>query len=85
MGKKDDGSIGNITSSPDNDFKNTIPEGKGDIIGIDVASTGKFILTVHSDVHLVIWDLKGKVLATLNTNQVRLHNSVLDHPLLIVQ
>ena len=27
LGKKDDGSIGNITSSPDNDFKNTIPEG----------------------------------------------------------
>ena len=100
LGKKDDGSIGNITSSPDNDFKNTIPEGmllfwtawfykimfwpcigiiiywlftagKGDIIGIDVASTGKFILTVHSDVHLLLWDLKGRVLATINTNQVQ--------------
>ena len=46
--------------------------GKGDIIGVDVATTGKFILTVHSDVHLLLWDLKGKVLATINTNQVRL-------------
>ena len=27
LGKKDDGSIGNITSSPDNDFKNSTPEG----------------------------------------------------------
>ena len=44
--------------------------GKGDIINVDVASTGKFILTVHSDVHLILWDLKGKVLATINTNQV---------------
>lgn len=70
LGKKDDGSIGNITSTPDNDFKNDIPEGKADIIGVDVASTGKFILTVHSDVHLLLWDLKGRVLATINTNQM---------------
>jgi len=70
LGKKDDGSIGNIVSSPDNDFKNSTPEGKGDIIGVDVASTGKFILTVHSDVHLLLWDLKGRVLATINTNQM---------------
>jgi len=70
LGKKDDGSIGNITSSPDNDFKNNLPEGKADIIAVDVASTGKFILTVHSDVHLLLWDLKGKILATINTNQM---------------
>lgn len=70
LGKKDDGSIGNITSNPGNDFKNTAPEGKADIINVDVASTGKFILTVHSDVHLILWDLKGKVLATINTNQM---------------
>ena len=44
--------------------------GKADIIAVDVASTGKFILTVHSDVHLLLWDLKGKILATINTNQV---------------
>ena len=50
--------------------------GKGDIIGIDVASTGKFILTVHSDVHLLLWDLKGKVLATINTNQVSWRRAV---------
>ena len=44
--------------------------GKADIIAVDVASTGRFILTVHSDVHLLLWDLKGKILATINTNQV---------------
>jgi len=70
LGKKDDGSLGNVTSSLENDFKNASPEGKGDIISIDVASTGKFILTVHNDVHLILWDLKGKVITTLNTNQM---------------
>jgi hypothetical protein len=31
LGKKDDGSLGNVTSSLENDFKNASPEGKADM------------------------------------------------------
>jgi len=70
LGRKDDGSLGNVSANPDNDFKTKQTEGKGDIIAMDVSSTGKFILTVHNDIHLLLWDLKGNVIATINTNQM---------------
>ncbi|XP_063002692.1 transducin beta-like protein 2 [Elgaria multicarinata webbii] len=43
---------------------------KGPVINIGVADTGKFIMTASSDTTILIWDMKGEVLATINTNQM---------------
>ncbi|XP_063812227.1 transducin beta-like protein 2 isoform X1 [Pseudophryne corroboree] len=44
---------------------------KATIINIGIAETGKFIMTASSDTSILIWDLKGEVLASINTNQVK--------------
>lgn len=33
-------------------------------------SSGKFIMTASSDTTILIWNLKGQVLSTINTNQM---------------
>ncbi|XP_072284988.1 transducin beta-like protein 2 [Pyxicephalus adspersus] len=43
---------------------------KASIINIGMAETGKFIMTASDDTSILIWDLKGEVLAAINTNQV---------------
>lgn len=33
-------------------------------------STGKFIMSASTDTTILVWDLKGEVLASINTNQI---------------
>ncbi|NXA09846.1 TBL2 protein, partial [Sapayoa aenigma] len=65
MTKKDDGSF-TFTASP-GDFPK---KHKAPVINIGIAETGKFIMTASSDTTILIWSLKGEVLATINTNQM---------------
>ncbi|GFR97148.1 transducin beta-like protein 2 [Elysia marginata] len=66
LGKKDDGSH-NVTISGALDFPS---KHKLDIIGVGISSSGKWIMTCSSDTTILIWDLKGEVLATIDTHQV---------------
>lgn len=62
VGKKTDGVLGNfeiILKFP------TVH--KADIINIGIACNGHFIMSCSSDTSIVIWDLKGQVLATIDT------------------
>ncbi|XP_069800880.1 transducin beta-like protein 2 [Dendropsophus ebraccatus] len=43
---------------------------KATVINIGIADTGKFIMSASNDTTILIWNLKGDVLATINTNQV---------------
>lgn len=65
IGKKDDGSPGNITGALD------FPQvHKAVIINIGVASTGKFIMTCACDTTMIVWSIKGEVLSEINTNNM---------------
>ena len=33
-------------------------------------ASGKFIMTALSDTSMLIWDLRGQVMSTINTNQM---------------
>ncbi|XP_016132620.1 transducin beta-like protein 2 [Sinocyclocheilus grahami] len=65
MIKKDDGTFSFKAASEDFPQKH-----KGVAINIGIAETGKFIMSASVDTTIVIWDLKGDVLATINTNQM---------------
>ncbi|NXK86359.1 TBL2 protein, partial [Formicarius rufipectus] len=65
MTKKDDGSFTFTSSSEDFPKKHKAP-----VINIGIAETGKFIMTASSDTTILIWSLKGEVLASINTNQM---------------
>uniref|UniRef100_A0A8D0GX07 Transducin beta like 2 n=1 Tax=Sphenodon punctatus TaxID=8508 RepID=A0A8D0GX07_SPHPU len=65
MTKKDDGSFA-FNATPEEFLK----KHKAPIINIGFAETGKFIMSASSDTTILIWDLKGEVLATINTNQM---------------
>ncbi|KAG8541065.1 hypothetical protein GDO81_029764 [Engystomops pustulosus] len=43
---------------------------KASIINIGMAETGKFIMSASNDTTILIWNRKGDVIATINTNQV---------------
>jgi len=64
--KKDDGSHNHsITAAV------TFPKKHDrDIIGVGISSSGKFIMTCSGDTTIMIWDLKGDVLATIDTHQM---------------
>ncbi|XP_053562295.1 transducin beta-like protein 2 [Bombina bombina] len=64
MTKKEDGFT--FTAAPE-DFPK---RHKAPIINIGIAETGKFIMTASSDTTVLVWDLKGEVLASINTNQM---------------
>lgn len=64
MTKKDDSFI---FSAAHDDFPK---RHKASIINIGIAETGKFIMTASDDTSILIWDMKGEVLASINTNQV---------------
>ncbi|KAG8450406.1 hypothetical protein GDO86_002894 [Hymenochirus boettgeri] len=64
MCKKDDGFTFSAASE---DFPK---RHKAPIINIGIAETGKFIMTASSDTSILVWDLKGEVLASINTNQM---------------
>ncbi|XP_066506503.1 transducin beta-like protein 2 [Hoplias malabaricus] len=65
MVKKEDGTF-NFKAAPE-DFPQ---RHKGIVINIGIAATGKFIMTASVDTTILIWDLKGEVLASINTNQM---------------
>lgn len=65
MTKKEDGSFTYLAASEEFPTRHKAP-----VINIGVADTGKFIMTASSDTTILIWDLKGEVLATINTNQM---------------
>ncbi|KAK7907051.1 hypothetical protein WMY93_015663 [Mugilogobius chulae] len=65
MVKKEDGTLTFKASAED--FP---PKHKASIINIGIAETGKFIMSASADTTIHIWDLRGEILATLNTNQV---------------
>ncbi|XP_006859758.1 PREDICTED: transducin beta-like protein 2 isoform X2 [Chrysochloris asiatica] len=65
MTKREDGGY-TFTATPE-DFPK---KHKAPIINIAIADTGKFIMTASSDTTLLIWNLRGRVLSTINTNQM---------------
>ncbi|XP_030041667.1 transducin beta-like protein 2 [Microcaecilia unicolor] len=65
MIKKEDGSF-TFSAAPE-DFPR---RHKAPIINIGIAETGKFIMTASSDTSILIWDLKGEALGSINTNQM---------------
>ncbi|KAJ8266561.1 hypothetical protein GJAV_G00131900 [Gymnothorax javanicus] len=65
MTKKEDGSF-SFKAAPE-DFP---VRHKGIVINIGIAETGKFIMTASNDTTILIWDLRGEVLASINTNQM---------------
>ncbi|XP_066491761.1 transducin beta-like protein 2 [Tiliqua scincoides] len=65
MTKKEDGSFAYLAAPEEFPKQHKAP-----VINIGVADTGKFIMTASSDTTILIWDLKGEVLASINTNQM---------------
>ncbi|KAK5611164.1 Transducin beta-like protein 2 [Crenichthys baileyi] len=65
MIKKDDGTFSFKAASEDFPQKH-----KAAIVNIGIAETGKFIMSASTDTTILIWDLKGEVLASINTNQM---------------
>ncbi|KAJ7308966.1 hypothetical protein JRQ81_008248 [Phrynocephalus forsythii] len=65
MAKKEDGSFTYVAAPEDFPKHHKAP-----VINIGVADTGRYIMTASSDTTLLIWDPKGEVLATVNTNQM---------------
>ncbi|XP_006057163.2 transducin beta-like protein 2 isoform X1 [Bubalus bubalis] len=65
MTKRDDGGY-TFTATPE-DFPK---KHKAPIVNIGIADTGKFIMTASSDTSILIWNLKGQVLSTINTNHM---------------
>ncbi|KAL0994495.1 hypothetical protein UPYG_G00123010 [Umbra pygmaea] len=65
MTKKEDGSF--IFKAAPEDFPQ---KHKASVINIGIAETGKFIMSASTDTNILIWDLKGEVLASINTNQM---------------
>uniref|UniRef100_A0ABI8A5C3 Transducin beta like 2 n=1 Tax=Felis catus TaxID=9685 RepID=A0ABI8A5C3_FELCA len=65
MTKREDGGY-TFTATPE-DFPK---KHKAPVINIGIADTGKFIMTASSDTTILIWNLKGHVLSTINTNQM---------------
>ncbi|CAG5870684.1 unnamed protein product [Menidia menidia] len=65
MIKKEDGTF-NFKAAPE-DFPQ---RHKAAILNIGIAETGKFIMSASTDTTILIWDLKGEVLASINTNQM---------------
>lgn len=65
MAKKDDGTFAFKAAAEDFPQKHKAP-----ILNIGIAETGKFIMSASTDTSILIWDLKGEVLASINTNQM---------------
>ncbi|XP_052024061.1 transducin beta-like protein 2 [Apodemus sylvaticus] len=72
MAKREDGGF-TFTATPE-DFPK---KHKAPIINIGIADTGKFIMTASSDTTVLIWNLKGQVLSTINTNQMNNSHAVI--------
>uniref|UniRef100_A0A0B6ZZF9 Uncharacterized protein n=1 Tax=Arion vulgaris TaxID=1028688 RepID=A0A0B6ZZF9_9EUPU len=66
LAKKDDASHG-VTMLPAVTFSK---KHNSDIIGVGISSSGRFIMTCHTDTTILIWDLKGEVLSSIDTHQM---------------
>ncbi|XP_023232960.1 transducin beta-like protein 2 isoform X2 [Centruroides sculpturatus] len=62
LSKRDDGMLGN--AEPIIVFPK---KHKSDIINIGIACTGQYMMSCSKDTTIIIWDLKGEVLATIDT------------------
>jgi len=62
INKKPDGGLGNISVAV-----TFPPKHETDIIGMGIASTGRFIITCSDKTDLIVWDLKGEVLQQIDT------------------
>ncbi|XP_076670793.1 RNA guanylyltransferase and 5'-phosphatase mRNA capping enzyme [Andrena cerasifolii] len=60
ISKKPDGSLASATKALE--FPKRHVE---DVVGMDIACTGKYIMTCSKTNDLIIWDLKGQILATI--------------------
>ncbi|XP_054611328.1 transducin beta-like protein 2 [Dunckerocampus dactyliophorus] len=65
MSKKEDGSMSFKGASEDFPSRH-----KASILNIGIAETGRFIMSASTDTSINIWDLKGEILASINTNQM---------------
>lgn len=65
MIKKEDGTFSFKAAPEDFPQKHKAP-----ILNIGIAETGKFIMSASTDTTIHIWDLKGEILASINTNQM---------------
>ncbi|KAM4726175.1 transducin beta-like protein 2 [Anableps anableps] len=65
MIKKDDGTFSFKAAAEDFPQKHKAP-----VVNIGIAETGKFIMSASTDTTILIWDLKGELLASINTNQM---------------
>ncbi|GAB6033733.1 Transducin beta-like protein 2 [Chamberlinius hualienensis] len=63
--KLGDGNLGKATSS-----LTFAQHHKGDIVGLGIASSGKFIMTCSADTKLIIWSSKGEILTSIDTRQI---------------
>ncbi|XP_028938440.1 transducin beta-like protein 2 isoform X1 [Ornithorhynchus anatinus] len=71
MAKREDGGFTFTVAPEDFPKKHRAP-----VINIAIAETGKFIMTASRDL-IVIWNLKGEVLATINTSQMNSAHAVI--------
>ena len=62
LGKKDDGSVGNIQPVVTFPTHHTT-----DAIGLGFSPTGKYVMTCSDKTNLAIWSIKGELLATADT------------------
>ncbi|KAK3916252.1 Transducin beta-like protein 2 [Frankliniella fusca] len=70
VSKKPDGWIGPVTKAI------TFPKAHvEDVVGMDIAVNGRFIMTCSEKTDLVLWDLKGERLASLDTLTVQTHRA----------
>lgn len=60
VAKKPDGFLASATKAIEFPQRHT-----HDVVGMDIACTGKFIITCSKSNDLIIWDLKGQILATI--------------------
>ncbi|KAG8122868.1 hypothetical protein E2320_018329 [Naja naja] len=65
MTKKEDGTFTYIAIPEEFPKQHKAP-----VINIGVADTGKYIMSASSDTTILIWDMKGEILASINTNQM---------------
>ncbi|TNM84449.1 transducin beta-like protein 2 [Takifugu rubripes] len=65
MIKKEDGTFSFKAATEDFPQKHKAP-----ILNIGIAETGKFIMSASTDTTILIWDLKGEILSSINTNQI---------------
>eukprot|EP00795_Rhopilema_esculentum_P015135 gene15135-6322_t len=63
ISKKKDG-LASVSSDTENDFPKIH---KTEIIDVGISSTGKFIMSASKDTTIIIWSLKGEVLAKIDT------------------